>query len=265
MTVKYIDSHAHLTSDSVYPHVDELLARAQAAGVTRIVNICTDPDTLAKGLELHKRYPWVYNTAATTPHDVEKEGEEAFPYIAEQARLGNLVAVGETGLDYFHHHSPPEKQQHFLRRYLKLALECKLPVVIHCRDAFADFFKILDEEYMVNGSHAPGVLHCFTGTVGEAEQVLKRGWYLSLSGIVTFKKSDELRKVAEITPLDKLLVETDTPYLAPQSRRGKVNEPAFLVETAAMIALAKGVSVEEVARASSQNAERLFKLDSNSN
>lgn len=260
MTIEYVDSHAHLTSKPVFAHIEEILSRARASGVKHIVNICTDPDTLAKGLKLHESHPWVYNTAATTPHDVEKEGEEAFPIIAEQARQGNLVAVGETGLDYFYHHSPREIQQDFLRRYLKLALECRLPVVIHCREAFADFFKILDEEYVVGGKHAPGVLHCFTGTVAEAEEVLKRGWYLSLSGILTFKKSEELREVAKRTPLDRLLVETDTPYLAPQSHRGKPNEPAYLPETVAAIAAAKGISVEDVANHTSQNAKRLFGL-----
>ena len=119
--------------------------------------------------------------------------------MEHHARCGDLVAVGETGIDYFHHHSPPDLQKEFLRRYLHLALECRLPVVIHCREAFADFFTILDAEYTVGGKHAPGVLHCFTpGTEAEADdEVIKRGWYLSLSGIVTFKKSDVLRAVAK--------------------------------------------------------------------
>lgn len=257
--MSFIDSHAHLTS-TVYPQVNELLSRAQQAGISAIVNICTDHETLDRGIALRQSYPWVYNTAATTPHDVEKEGESEFDKIARHARSGNLAAIGETGLDYHYHHSPKETQQLFLRRYLKLALECRLPVVIHCREAFADLFAILDEEYKVNGLHAPGVLHCFTGTLEEARQVIERGWYLSLSGIVTFKKSDELREAAKIVPLDRLLIETDTPYLAPQGRRGQQNEPAFLPETAACIALARGISLENVAQATAENAKRLFKL-----
>ncbi len=248
-----IDSHAHLTS-SVYPEVDLLLSRAKVAGIEAIVNICTDPLTLERGVELRKRYPWIYNVAATTPHDVEKEGEACFGSIAGHARAGDLVAVGETGLDYHYEHSNREIQQLFLRRYLKLALECKLPVVIHCREAFTDLFAILDQEY----AGALGVLHCFTGTSSEAEQVIERGWYLSLSGIVTFKKSEELRQVALKVPLERLLIETDTPYLAPQSRRGKQNEPAFLLETAACIAQVRGIPVEEVAKATAANAKRLF-------
>lgn len=209
---------------------------------------------------LAKTYPWIYNTAATTPHDVAKEGEAVFPLIEKHAKAGDLIAIGETGLDYFYEHSSRELQQHFLRKYLHLALECRLPVVIHCREAFADFFSILDAEYAVGGKHAPGVLHCFTGTEAEAEEVLKRGWYLSLSGIVTFKKSTTLKEVAKLVPLEQLLIETDTPYLAPQSYRGKVNEPAYIMETAAVIADIKGVPVEKVAQATCLNACRLFKI-----
>lgn len=256
----FIDSHAHITSEQVYSYVDAMLERAKGNGITDIINICTDEPTLLKGLELSQKYPWVHNVAATTPHDVSKEGELLFPLMEKHARNGDLVAVGETGLDYFYEHSAKELQQHFLRRYLHLALECQLPVVIHCREAFNDFFSILDSEYSINGKHAPGVLHCFTGTVQEAEEVLKRDWYLSLSGIVTFKKSQILREVAKLVPLNRLLIETDTPYLAPQSHRGKVNEPSYLPETAATIAEVKGISLEEVAAATSANAQELFRL-----
>lgn len=256
----FIDSHAHITSEQVYSNIDSLLARAQANGITDIINICTDEPTLIKGLELAKKYSWIHNVASTTPHDVSQEGELLFPLMAKHAKNGDLVAVGETGLDYFYEHSPKDLQQDFLRRYLHLALECQLPVVIHCREAFKDFFSILDSEYCINGKHAPGVLHCFTGTVQEAEEVIKRDWFLSLSGIVTFKKSQILRDVAKFVPLNRLLIETDTPYLAPQSHRGKLNEPSYLPETAATIAEVKGISFEEVAAATSANAQELFRL-----
>lgn len=236
------------------------MERAQQAGVEAIVNICTDPLSLERGLALSQRCPWIYQAAATTPHDVEKEGEQVFEIVAAAARKGQLVAVGETGLDYYYEHSNREIQKQFLRRYLHLALECKLPVVIHCRDAFKDFFEILDAEYQINGRHAPGVLHCFTGTVAEAEEVIKRGWMLSLSGIVTFKKSLELQDVAREVPLQQLLIETDTPYLAPQKHRGKQNEPAFLVETAHFIASLKELPFEKLAEATRFNAKQLLKL-----
>lgn len=258
MSFYFTDSHAHLTNEEVYPHVDEILKRALESNVKSIVNICTDIPSLQKGLELSKKYPWVYQTASTTPHDVEKEGEAVFDTIALEARKGSLVAVGETGLDYHYHHSDRTIQKQFLRRYLHLALECKLPVVIHCREAFADFFEILDAEYQMNQKHAPGVLHCFTGTMAEAYEVIKRGWMLSMSGIVTFKKSTELQQVAKEVPLEQLLIETDTPYLAPQSHRGKPNEPAYVTETAAFIANLKQISVEEVAKQTTANARKLF-------
>lgn len=258
MSFSYIDSHAHLTSSKIFDEVDSVLERAKAAEVSTIVNICTDITSLEKGLELSKRYPWVVNTASTTPHDVEKEGDEQFPLIAYHAKQGNLVAIGETGLDYHYEHSPRETQKHFLRRYLQLALECQLPVVIHCREAFEDFFNVLDSHYIINGKHAPGVLHCFTGTLSEAQNVIERGWFLSLSGIVTFKKSYELHEVAKMVPLSQLLIETDSPYLAPQSRRGKPNEPSYLPEIAAFVAGLKNLPIEEVAQATADNARRLF-------
>lgn len=244
----------------MFKDIDSVLLRAKEAGLLSIVNICTNPLTLERGLQLSQDYPWVYQAAATTPHDVEKEGEQVFPLIAQAARSGQLKAVGETGLDYYYQHSNQAVQKDFLRRYLRLALECSLPVVIHCREAFSDFFEILDQEYKINGMHAPGVLHCFTGTVAEAEQVIERGWYLSLSGIVTFKKSIELQEVAKRVPLAQLLVETDAPYLAPQGHRGKTNEPSFMLETIRCIANLKGMDSLQVAEATAQNACRLFNL-----
>ena len=258
--VPLIDSHAHLSKSETIESVYDLLKRAEDAEIQAIVNICTDIETLNLGLELAQKYPWIFNTAATTPHDVEREGEQVFSTIAAHARKGHLVGIGETGLDYHYQHSSPEVQKNFLRRYLHLALECKLPVVIHCRNAFADFFEVLDAEYQTNGKYGPGVLHCFTGTLAEAEEVLKRGWYLSLSGIITFKKSEELRRVAEIVPLEQLLIETDSPYLAPQSKRGMINEPAYLCETAETIARIKGMPLERLAMATIENTCKLFKI-----
>jgi TatD DNase family protein len=253
-----IDSHAHLTSSLVFEKIEDILERAKGVGIGAIVNICTDLWSLEKGLQLSEKYSWIYQAAATTPHDVEKEGEEVFERMAQAARQGQLQAVGETGLDYYYEHSNRAIQQQFLVRYLHLALDCKLPVIIHCREAFSDLFAILDAEYQVEGKLAPGILHCFTGTMADAEEVLKRGWMLSLSGIVTFKKSLELQEVARTIPLEQLLIETDTPYLAPQKYRGQQNEPAFLVETASFIASLKGVTLEEVAAATSSNAKKIF-------
>ncbi len=249
-----IDTHAHLTSPSVLEMVNELLERAKVSGVEKIVNICTDQPSLEKGLQLRERYPWIFNAAATTPHDVVKEGEVFFPFVEQEAKKGGLIAIGETGLDYFYEHSPKEIQKKFLTRYFELALQVKLPIIFHCRNAFADLFAQADQEY----KNAPAILHCFTGSVEEARSVLNRGWYLSFSGIVTYKKSESLREVARYVPLDRILIETDTPYLAPQSQRGKQNEPAFIVETAEMVAREKNISFAECVAASSNNACNIF-------
>lgn len=252
-----IDSHAHLSGPEFLEDVDAVLQRSLEAGISRIVNICTDAASLARGLSLSKRYPWLYQTAATTPHDVAAEGEEVFPLIEQHARNGDLIAIGETGLDYHRHADSKAMQKHFFIKYLRLAVECHLPVVIHCRDAFEDFFEIIDAEYR---RPQAGVLHCFTGTAKDAERLLERGWYISVSGIVTFKKSAELRETVKKIPLDRLLVETDAPYLAPQTVRGKKNEPAYLPEVAAEIAKIKSVPFEEVCFATKENTQRLFNI-----
>ena len=255
--MEFFDSHAHLTSPEVLPHLEGLLMRAKNAHIAHILNICTDKSSLEEGILLGKKHPEVKNAGATTPHDVEKEGELFFPLFQKAAEEKKLVAIGETGLDYHYEHSRVALQKQFLIRYLALASACKLPVIFHCRDAFDDLFSIVDGEYPKT---SPAILHCFTGSVKEAEEVIKRGWFLSLSGIVTFKKSEDLREVAKMVPLSQLLIETDTPYLAPQSHRGKPNEPSFLPETARYIANAKNISVEEVAEATLKNAKRLFSI-----
>lgn len=256
----YFDSHAHLGHEKLRSDIDDTLQRAQDAGVKNIVNICTDVETLQFGLKLKEKHPWVSLAASTTPHDAAEEGETVFHIMEHHARNGDLVAIGETGLDYFYYKETKEIQQHLFRRYLRLALECHLPVIIHCRDAFEDFFQILDEEYCVNGKHALGVLHCFTGTMQESQAVIDRGWYLSLSGIVTYKKSTELREIAKWVPLEQLVIETDAPYLAPQTKRGERNESGYLPEIASQIAAVKGISVEEVTASTRANCFRLFQI-----
>ena len=254
----YIDSHAHLSEPPVLPLIEEVMQRARHAKIVNIINICTHPQALRDGIELASTYPEILNAGSTTPHDAEREGEFAFLEFAKAARSGHLVAIGETGLDYHYEHSSKIFQKKFLIRYLELALECHLPVIFHCRDAFSDLFSITDEHYPSSAA----VLHCFTGTIEEAEQVVQRGWYLSFSGIFTFKKSQLLREVAKRVPLSQILIETDAPYLAPQSHRGQMNEPSYLPETAACLAEAKGLSVDEVARVTSANAIRAFHIKS---
>ncbi len=253
----FTDSHAHLTCDPVFSELDDILKRAKEQKVDQIVNICVDKVSLQRGLALAEKEKWIHNVGATTPHDVEKEGSLYFPLFEEAAKQGKFVAIGETGLDYHYEHSPKDVQQAFLVRYFNLAKECLLPVVIHCRDAFEDLYSIAHENFPTGRA----VLHCFTGTMKEAEKALERNWMISFSGIVTFKRSEELRTIVKAVPIHHILTETDTPYLAPQSVRGKRNEPSFIHETVQTIAHIKGMCLDEVAQMTSKNAKRFFKLD----
>lgn len=250
-----IDTHAHLSTPSLRVDLEAMLARAQTSGVREIVNICTNPTELEHGLVLSQQHPWIKLAAATTPHDVEKEGELHFPAIEKVAREGHLVAIGETGLDYHYTYSARDIQQTFLKRYLALTLSCHLPIIIHCREAFEDLLSILDTVY----AGGRGVLHCFTGTPKEALELVDRGWFISFSGILTFKKSEALREAARLIPLSHLLIETDTPYLAPQKHRGKQNEPSFIGETAHCLSEIKNVSLEELSSVLRENYTRLFR------
>ncbi len=252
----FFDSHAHMTEERMFSDCESYLERAKAAGVERIINICTDKQTLKLGLELSAKHDWISSVGATTPHDVEPLGEQDFDCFAKAAREKKLVAVGETGLDYHYEHSPKKLQQLFLERYVELAIETKLPLVFHCREAFDDLFSITNN--LMGQGQSKAVLHCFTGTKEEAFKAIDRGWMISMSGIVTFKRSVDLQEVAKAIPLEHLLIETDAPYLAPQSNRGKRNEPSFIGETAQMIASLKGVSLEEVAKATSDNGKAIF-------
>ena len=256
-----IDSHANVSSLEMQ-NIDDLLQRAQEAGVCAIVNICTDEASLVRGIQLASsvELPKIYLTAATTPHDVLKDGEYFFPICAKAAKEKKLVAVGETGLDYYYEHAPRDIQREYLQKYLALAIECDLPAVIHCREAFDDFFAIWDEAASCAKKPLRGVLHCFTGTIIEAKHGLDRNLYISMSGIVTFPKSTELREVAKYVPQDMLFIETDSPYLAPQGHRGKKNEPAYLIEIAKVVAELKGMTVEALGRVTAKNTAALFKM-----
>jgi TatD DNase family protein len=246
-----IDTHAHLTSDLLVGSTKQILARAQANKVVKIVNICTDEKSLIEGIALGEKTSWIYNAAATTPHDVDVEGESFFPSVELAAYNKQLIAIGETGLDYHYERSSKDNQQKHLQRYVDLSLKTRLPIIFHCRNAFADLFSIVKQP-------VSAVLHCFTGSLEEAKKVLERGWYLSISGIITFKKSQELQDVVKYAPLEQLFLETDSPYLAPAPYRGQINEPCFLPEIAKMVASLKQISAEEVAMQTAKNAKKFF-------
>ena len=239
----FIDTHAHLTFDVLANDIEGVLGRAQNAKVSKIINVCTNEKELEQGILWKKKIPWLYNAAATTPHDVAKE--QFFP------QTDTLVAIGEIGLDYYYMHSPKNLQQEYFKKSLELARKANLPVIIHCRDAFDDLFDIMDK-------NTAGVLHCFTGSIKDAEKALERGLFISFSGIITFKNSQSLRDIAKIVPLEFCLIETDAPYLAPQIKRGKINEPAYVIEVAKTLAHIHGVSIEKIAEITTQNAQNLF-------
>lgn len=250
-----IDCHAHLSSQEVSVIVDELL-RAKEAGIRAIVNICTNKEELKKALVLAQNTlsPKIYTAAATTPHDAAKEDQNFFLQIEKQALNKKLVAIGETGLDYFYEYAPKKEQEKVFRSYIELALKTCLPIVIHCRDAFDDLFAIFDSYEKI-----PKVmLHCFTGTLDEAKRALDRGYFISFSGIVTFNKSVELQKVCAYVPESALLLETDAPYLAPQGVRGEKNEPAFLMKTVEFVAKLRNCKPEKLIETVAQNANSIF-------
>ncbi len=248
------DSHAHLTSPELLEDLEGVLERAKSAHVLRILNICTDELSLDAGLELSLKEPSILCAAAATPHDVARFGDSFFERVAQEAQRGVLAAIGETGLDYHYEHAPRALQQEHLLRYLALAKELKLPLIFHCREAFKDLFAITDAHVRSNRV----ALHCFTGTLDEARAVIERGWFLSISGIVTFKKAEWLQEVVREVPLEQLLIETDAPYLAPGKWRGRRNEPAYLVETAECIAQLRNMNLQELAAATTRNLERLI-------
>ena len=253
MPSKLIDSHAHLTGEA-YTDSDiaHMLKRAHEASLAAIINICTDQISLERALKLSE--PSVFHAAAIPPHDVHQKGLDSyFEAIVKALQENRLVAIGETGLDLVNAEGALSEQIIWLKRHIDLAKEFQKPLIFHCREAFDPLFRILDEE----GYKGPALIHCFTGTREEAQEVVRRGFYLSLSGILTFKKSEELRRTAQEMPLHQLMIETDCPWLSPESKRGQVNEPAYLGEIADKLADVRG---EEVRNQLFTNTTHFFSL-----
>ncbi|MDE1939574.1 MAG: TatD family hydrolase [Alphaproteobacteria bacterium] len=251
-----VDSHCHLEFPDLVSEIDAVVARAQEAGVGVCVSISTKLETFPRVREVAARFDNVWCSVGVHPHEAEAETlADAEPLIA-RAGDPKVVGIGETGLDYFYDHAPREQQAANFRAHIDAARRTGLPLIVHARDADDDTIAILREE-MAKGAFT-GVLHCFTGTKRLADAALALGFYISVSGIVTFKKAEELRAVLKDVPLDRLLVETDAPYLAPIPHRGKRNEPSFVVHTAAALAALKGVTANEIANVTTENFFRLF-------
>ena len=252
-----IDSHCHLDFPDFADELDAVIARAQAAGVARIVTISTRIKRHAEVLAIAERFPDVYCSVGTHPHNAHEELDIGLDALIERSHHPKVVAIGEAGLDYHYDHSPRHAQERSFRNHIAAARDTGLPLVIHSREADNDMARMLEEE---TGKGAfPAVLHCFTGSRELAQRAIALGLFISFTGILTFKKSDELRTIAQSLPADRILVETDAPYLAPGRHRGRRNEPAFVVETAKVLAETRGVSLDEIARQTTENFFRLFR------
>jgi len=249
-----IDSHCHLDSEQFDGDREEVIERALAAGVERMVAIGTGngPPDLEAGVRLADRYPCFYATVGVHPHDAGKASDETFKRVAELLAHPQVIAVGEIGLDYHYDFSPREQQRDVFVEQLRIARDAGKPIVIHTREAWADTISLLREHWS-----GTGIMHCFSGGPAEARQALDLGFYLSFGGIVTFPKAPGIQESARIAPADRILIETDAPYLAPVPRRGKRNEPAYIVETARKLAELRGESLEDIAATTSANFFRL--------
>ena len=258
----FVDSHAHIDGPEFDADRDEVIQRARHADVTAILNVGTgDPhgEALERAVQLGEKHQDVYTAIGTHPHDArlydDLAEEKIRRLITNNARV---IAWGEIGLDFHYDNSPRDVQLEVFRRQLRLAREANVPVIVHTREAEDETVDVLKSEWAE--SNLPGIMHCFSGSLELAEKAMALGFLISFSGIVTFKKADDLRTVAKKVPLDKLLIETDCPFLSPIPFRGKRNEPAFVVEVARGLAGIHGVEVEEIARITTSNFAKLFKL-----
>jgi TatD DNase family protein len=254
--VMLVDHHCHLDFPEFAPELEQVVARAHQTGVGTLVTISTRIRKFDEVKAIAERFDDVFCSVGTHPHNAHEELDIPLERIIELSKHPKVVAIGEAGLDYHYKHSTPEAQAEGFRRHIAAARETGLPLEIHTRDADDDTIAILEEE-QAKGAF-PAVLHCFTGGRKLAMRALDLGLYVSFSGVITFKNAEALHEIARDVPLDRVLVETDAPFLAPIPFRGKRNEPAYVVRTAAALASAKGISNDEIARATTENFFRLY-------
>ena len=255
----YIDSHAHIEGREFDADREAVIQRALDAGVEIIVCVGDGEvaaDSHAAAFRIAERYPFIYTTVGVHPHEARLLDDNLYAQLKEISQHPKVIAWGEIGLDYHYNNSPPDTQKEAFRKQLRLARERRLPISIHTREAEADTLAIIEEEWKDCG--LGGVIHCFTGTRSFAESVVEIGFYISFSGVVTFKKAEELRETARALPVDRILIETDSPFLAPIPYRGRRNEPAYVVETARAIAELRELNVEDFAQRTSENFRKLF-------
>lgn len=259
MTVELIDTHAHLDEGAFDSDLPDVVSRALEAGVVTVLTIGTTAASSRRAVELAEEYPSVRAVVGIQPNYTAEASADDWSLIEELARHDRVVGIGETGLDRYWDFAPLDLQREYFARHLQLAAESDLPFVVHCREAEDDVLEVLTEA----AHRAPlrGVMHSFCGDSESAAACVQLGMHISFAGMLTFKKNDALRATAGTIPADRLLVETDAPYLAPMPRRGKRNEPALVRHTAECLAQARGVTLEELARTTTENARRLFRLE----
>ena len=257
MSLHLIDTHAHLDYPHLYDQLDDVLARAHEAGVKQIISIGVKLSTADKPKAIAEAYDNVWCSVGIHPHEAENEPLACdVEAILKAADHPKVVAIGEAGLDYFYDNAPRQMQADSLRAQIKVARTLDLPIIIHSRDADDDMADILEDEYQ-KGPYK-GVLHCFSSGAELAKRAMAIGFYVSFSGILTFKSASEIQEVAKMVPADRMLVETDAPFLAPVPKRGQKNEPAYTLHTAEFLAELRGLCLEDLARITTTNAQTLF-------
>jgi TatD DNase family protein len=254
-----VDTHAHLDDSRFKEDLALVIARAEAAGVGAIVTVGTDLESSQQAVALAQRYPGVYAAIGVHPHEASKAGPNTLAELARLSQNDAVVAIGEIGLDFHYNFSPPEKQREIFITQLELARQLNKPVVVHDREAHAEMMSILQGFVgATNSQNLRGVLHCFSGDEAMAQQAIEMGFYLSFGGPVTFENARRLQALVRTLPLERILLETDCPYLTPHPHRGKRNEPAYVRLVAERVAMLKGMTFEQVAMRTTTNASRLF-------
>jgi TatD DNase family protein len=258
--MKLIDSHAHIDFPQFAEDREAMLERARAAGVDTLLAIGTGPgpEKLDAAIPYAEAHEWIYATVGIHPHEAKEVTPKHLEELERLAKHPKVIAWGEIGLDYFYDHSPREAQARVFCEQMKLARATNLPIVIHCRDAWPDCLQIIEEEWESSG--LGGVLHCFTGSLEEAKRGIEMGFLISFAGNSTYPKAQNLREVMKALPLENILIETDSPYLAPQPHRGKRNEPAYVAEVAKTLASVRDLSPEEAATRTAENFRRFFRI-----
>ncbi len=252
-----IDSHAHLEMDPLYPNVEEVIGRAMSNGVCGYVTIGIDLEDASRAIQLADRFPCVFAGIGFHPHSAKTVDDNGLAEMEQMAANPKVVGYGEIGLDFFRNWSPRESQIQAFESQIELAKRLKKPVIIHLRDAYREGLDMLEKAAPFQSG---GVIHCFSGDIDDADRALELGFYVSIPGTVTYKKNEPLRDIVRGLPEDRILLETDCPFLSPEPLRGKDNEPAYMVHTAAKVAEVRGISIPQIAASTSANAARLFSL-----